>query len=66
TLGAMGGFTLPVLFGLAVDFIGIHTACFMMLYGILAICMVAMHFAIRSERREKLLQQAIANNFLNR
>ena len=66
TLGAVGGFTLPVLFGLAVDLIGIHTACFMLLYGILAVCMLAMHFAIRSERREKLLQQAIANNFLNR
>lgn len=66
TLGAMGGFTLPVLFGFAVDVIGIHTACFMLLYGLLAICMIAMHLAIKSERHEKLLQEAIANNFLKR
>lgn len=66
TLGATGGFTLPVMFGIAVDLIGIHTACFMLLYGVLAVCMIAMHFAIKSERHEKLLQEAIANNFLNR
>ena len=64
TLGAMGGFTLPILFGLSVDLIGIHTACFMLLYGVLALCMIAMHFAIRSERHKQILNDARANNFL--
>ena len=32
-LGATGGFTLPVMFGLVVDLLGIHSACFMLLYG---------------------------------
>ncbi|MCG8671062.1 MAG: NarK/NasA family nitrate transporter [Pseudomonadales bacterium] len=66
TLGAMGGFTLPVLFGLAIDIIGIHTACFMLLYGVLCFCMIVMHFAIKSDRHNKLLRAAIDNNFLNR
>ncbi len=65
TLGALGGVTLPVIFGIAVDLIGIHTACFMLLYGILAICMAVMYFSIKSEQHKKLLKDAIANNFLN-
>lgn len=65
TIGAMGGFTLPVLFGLAVDIIGIHTACFMLLYGVLAFCMIAMYFAIKTEQHNRLVREAIANNFLN-
>lgn len=66
TIGAMGGFTLPVLFGIAVDRVGIHTACFMLLYGILAFCMMVMHFSIKSEQRKRLLREAQANNFLKK
>lgn len=64
TIGAMGGVTLPVIFGLAVDLVGIYTACFMMLYGILAICMAVMYFSVKSEQHKKLLRDAIAKNFL--
>ncbi len=64
TIGAMGGFSLPVMFGVAVDLVGIHTACFMLLYGILAICMLVMYMSIKSEKHKKLLREAIANNFL--
>ncbi|WP_144392750.1 MFS transporter [Pleionea sediminis] len=64
TIGALGGFTLPILFGVAVDIVGIHTACFMLLYGILAFCMMVMYFSIKSEQRKRLLREAIANNFL--
>ncbi len=66
TIGATGGFTLPVMFGLAVDMFGIHTACFMLLYGILAICMMVMYLSIKREQKEKLLREAIAHNFLER
>ncbi|KZZ31304.1 MFS transporter, partial [Oleiphilus sp. HI0085] len=41
-IGALGGCTLPIAFGLAVDWIGIHSACFMVLYGVLACCMTVM------------------------
>jgi NNP family nitrate/nitrite transporter-like MFS transporter len=66
TIGAMGGFSLPVMFGVAVDLVGIHTACFMLLYGILATCMLVMYISIKSEKHKQLLREAIANNFLNR
>jgi MFS transporter, NNP family, nitrate/nitrite transporter len=63
-LGATGGFTLPVVFGLAVDWMGIHSACFMVLYGVLAGCMVVMYFAIQKENQNRRLAEAIAHNFL--
>ncbi|MFT6899015.1 MAG: NNP family nitrate/nitrite transporter-like MFS transporter [Paraglaciecola sp.] len=64
-LGALGGCTLPILFGIAVDWIGVYSACFMLLYGVLAACMLLMHLAIKQERYEERLQEAVANNFLN-
>lgn len=63
-LGGLGGCTLPILFGFSVDLIGVYSACFMLLYGVLAACMIAMHFAIKAERQQNLLREAIANNFL--
>jgi len=65
TVGALGGVTLPVMFGIAVDLVGIHTACFMLLYGVLAVCMAVMYFSLKAEQHQKLLRDAIANNFLN-
>ena len=63
-VGALGGCTLPIMFGLAVDFIGVYSACFMLLYGVLALCMMAMYLALQAERQQKLLKEAIENNFL--
>lgn len=64
-LGATGGFTLPVIFGVAVDWLGIHSACFMVLYGVLAGCMVVMYLAIQREKQERRLRHAIEHNFLD-
>lgn len=64
-LGALGGCTLPIVFGLAVDFAGVYSACFMILYGVLAVCMLLMHFAIKRERYMKRVMQAQQHNFLN-
>ncbi len=66
TIGAMGGVVLPVLFGVAVDLVGIHTACFMLLYGVLALCMAVMYFSVKSQQHKVLLREAIANNFLEK
>lgn len=63
-VGALGGCTLPVAFGIAVDGIGIYSACFMLLYGVLACCMVAMFFANKADRFRHRLQEAQAHNFL--
>lgn len=63
-VGALGGCTLPIMFGLAVDIIGVYSATFMLLYGVLALCMMAMYLAVQAERQQKSLKEAIENNFL--
>ena len=65
-VGALGGCTLPLLFGIAVDFIGVYTACFMLLYGVLAICMFLMYIANQQEEHQQRMQHAIDTNFLER
>ena len=63
-LGALGGCTLPILFGLAEDLIGIHSASFMLLYGVLAVCMITMYLANKADRQQQRLKNALDNNFL--
>lgn len=63
-LGALGGCTLPIAFGMIVDFVGIHSACFMLLYGVLAACMIVMFFANKADRFKQRLEEAHQYNFL--
>ena len=63
-VGATGGFTLPVLFGIAVDVVGFYSVCFMLLYGVLAVCMVAMFFALKADRYQQRVREAFEDNFL--
>ena len=63
-LGALGGCTLPILFGISVDVVGVYSACFMLLYGVLALCMLTMYFAIKTERHRQRVKDAFDNNFL--
>ncbi|GLX77417.1 nitrite extrusion protein 1 [Thalassotalea insulae] len=65
-VGAFGGCTLPILFGVAVDFIGVYSACFMLLYGVLAACMLLMYLANQRENYRQRIKHAIAMNFLER
>ncbi|QEI09074.1 NarK/NasA family nitrate transporter [Pigmentiphaga aceris] len=48
--GGLGGFVLPILFGIALDLTGVRTSCFMLLYGAVCVSLVWMHFAFRAER----------------
>jgi NNP family nitrate/nitrite transporter-like MFS transporter len=48
-LGGLGGFTLPILFGAAADYTHVRSSCFMLLYAVLAACMILMHYAIKAE-----------------
>lgn len=57
--GGLGGFLLPILFGIAVDLTGIRSSCFMLLYGTVCISLVWMHFSFR-ERRETPNQETEA------
>jgi NNP family nitrate/nitrite transporter-like MFS transporter len=65
-VGALGGCTLPLAFGVAVDFIGVYTACFMLLYGVLAMCMFLMYLANNQEQYQQRIKHAIETNFLER
>ncbi len=65
-VGALGGCTLPILFGSAVDIIGVYPACFMLLYGVLAACMLLMYYANQQEQYRQRLEHARAMNFLER
>ncbi len=64
-IGGIGGFTLPIMFGLAVDFAGVYSASFMMLYGVAAACMIVMYFAIRTDTYKRRMASALENDFLH-
>jgi MFS transporter, NNP family, nitrate/nitrite transporter len=38
--GGLGGFLLPVLFGIILDLIGVYSSCFMLLYGIVWVSLI--------------------------
>lgn len=63
-IGALGGCTLPIVFGLAQDALGIVTGCFMILYGVLALCMITMFFANQAAQYQQKLSAARSDNFL--
>jgi NNP family nitrate/nitrite transporter-like MFS transporter len=46
-IGGLGGFILPIVFGALNDWIGVWTSCFMLLFVIVTISLIWMHFAIR-------------------
>jgi len=64
-IGALGGCTLPIAFGLVVDIMGIHSACFMLLYAVLALCMTTMFFANKADRLRQRINHAQSHNFLD-
>ena len=45
-IGGLGGFILPICFGLMNDLIGVWTSCFMLLFALVGIALLWMHFAI--------------------
>jgi NNP family nitrate/nitrite transporter-like MFS transporter len=42
--GGLGGFLLPILFGIILDQIGIYSSCFMLLYGIVWVSLILSYF----------------------
>lgn len=41
--GGLGGFLLPILFGTLLDFLGINSSCFMLLYGIVWVSLILIY-----------------------
>jgi NNP family nitrate/nitrite transporter-like MFS transporter len=52
-VGGLGGFVLPILFGVIVDLTGINSGIFMLLYGVTCVSLVWMHWAFRKEKAPK-------------
>jgi len=50
-IGGLGGFVLPLAFGVMNDLADVWTSCFMLLFGIAAVNLLWMHFAIRRQER---------------
>ncbi len=63
-IGGLGGFVLPIVFGLAADVTGIRSSCFMFLYGLLGFCMIIMHYAIKAEEHLVRMRRAMRSDFL--
>jgi len=59
-IGGLGGFVLPIMFGVMNDLTGVWTSCFMLLFGIAAVSMIWMHFAVRQMERAALPKQLAA------
>jgi NNP family nitrate/nitrite transporter-like MFS transporter len=53
-IGALGGFLLPIAFGIMNDLTNVWTSCFMLLFALVTIAVTWMHFAIRAMERRKL------------
>ncbi len=47
-IGGLGGFVLPIAFGAMLDVTGLWTSSFMLLFAIVAVSLLWMHFAIRA------------------
>lgn len=52
-IGGLGGFILPIAFGILLDVTGIWTAPFMLLFVLVAVSTLWMHFAIRNIERKQ-------------
>ena len=50
--GGMGGFLLPIMFGMLEDFTGIRSTSFMLLYGTVCVSLIWMHFSFKAKRKE--------------
>jgi NNP family nitrate/nitrite transporter-like MFS transporter len=51
-IGGLGGFVLPFAFGALNDLTGVWTSCFFLLFALVGLALVWMHFAIRHMERQ--------------
>ena len=57
-IGGLGGFVLPITFGIMNDLTGVWTSCFMLMFLIVLVSTIWMHLAIRRMERRKYPQLA--------
>jgi NNP family nitrate/nitrite transporter-like MFS transporter len=56
--GGMGGFLLPIMFGALIDFTGINSVVFMLLYGATSVSLVWMYFTFSKDQQKKRIREA--------
>ena len=50
--GSMGGFLLPIMFGALLDWSGVRSTAFMLLYGCTCVSLICMHFSFKSKQNQ--------------
>ena len=58
--GGLGGFVLPIMFGVLLDLTGIRSSAFMLLYGTVCVSLIFMHFSFRPESAAIARQHAVS------
>ena len=53
-IGGLGGFVLPIAFGALNDLTGIWSSCFVLLFVLVMLSLLWMHFAIRRMERDRI------------
>lgn len=56
-IGGLGGFVLPITFGMMNDMIGVWTSCFMLLTVLIGVALAWMHFAILRLEKKQLPEE---------
>ena len=54
--GGLGGFFLPIMFGVLVDLTGVRSTSFMLLYGTVCVSLVWMYFSFKPVRDQRIAQ----------
>ena len=54
--GGLGGFFLPIMFGVLVDLTGVRSTSFMLLYGTVCVSLVWMYFSFKPVRDQRITQ----------
>ncbi len=65
-IGGLGGFTMPIMFGVAADASDVRSSAFMLMFAVLAGVMIWTWAAARSEREEILEKDTVLRNQLVR
>jgi len=59
--GGLGGFLLPIMFGVLIDYTGVNSVIFMLLYGATAVSLIWMYFTFGKEKKDSNILQARAD-----
>lgn len=59
--GGMGGFLLPILFGVLLDVTGVNSTAFMLLFGITLVSLIWMHFSGEREKDRLMRHQDLVD-----